>query len=75
MHPFRFGIQCRGPADPVGWPALARKVEDLGWSTLTVADHLDDQLAPVAAVMAAAGCHDDPAGRHDGAVPTTTATR
>ncbi len=54
MHPFRFGIQCKGPADPAGWPALARKVEDLGWSTLTVADHLDDQLAPVPAAMAAA---------------------
>lgn len=54
MHPFRFGIQCRGPADADGWPALARKVEDLGWSTLTVADHLDDQLAPIPAVMAAA---------------------
>lgn len=54
MHPFRFGIQCKGPADPVAWPALARKVEDLGWSTLTVADHLDDQLAPVPALMAAA---------------------
>lgn len=54
MHPFRFGIQCRGPADPTGWPALARKVEDLGWSTLTVADHLDDQLAPIPAAMAAA---------------------
>ncbi|MGH9273001.1 MAG: TIGR03621 family F420-dependent LLM class oxidoreductase [Acidimicrobiales bacterium] len=54
MHPFRFGIQCKGPADATGWPALARKVEDLGWSTLTVADHLDDQLAPVPAAMAAA---------------------
>jgi probable F420-dependent oxidoreductase len=54
VHPFRFGIQCKGPADPAGWPALARKIEDLGWSTLTVADHLDDQLAPIPAVMAAA---------------------
>lgn len=54
MHPFRFGIQCKGPADAVGWPALARKVEDLGWSTLTVSDHLDDQLAPIPAAMAAA---------------------
>jgi len=33
---------------------LARRVEDLGASTLTVADHLDDQFAPVPAVMAAA---------------------
>lgn len=54
MQPFRFGIQCKGPADAVGWPALARKAEDLGWSTLTVSDHLDDQLAPVPAAMAAA---------------------
>ena len=46
VHPFRFGIQCRGPADAAGWAAQARKVEDLGWSTLTVADHLDDGLAP-----------------------------
>lgn len=54
MHPFRFGIQCKGPADRIGWPDLARKVEDLGWSTLTVADHLDDSLAPIPALMAAA---------------------
>ena len=54
MHPFRFGIQCRGPADAAGWPAHARKVEDLGWSTLTLADHFADQLAPIPAVMAAA---------------------
>ena len=54
MHPFRFGIQCRGPADPAGWRALARKVEDLGWSTLTIADHFDDALAPIPALMAAA---------------------
>lgn len=54
MHPFRFGIQCRGPADRDGWPALARKAEDLGWSTLTVADHLDGGLAPVPALVVAA---------------------
>jgi probable F420-dependent oxidoreductase len=54
VHPFRFGLQCRGPADARGWKELARKVEDLGWSTLTVADHLDDGLAPVPALLAAA---------------------
>jgi len=54
VHPFRFGIQCRGPAEGGGWAALARKVEDLGWSTLTVADHLDEGLAPIPALMAAA---------------------
>jgi probable F420-dependent oxidoreductase len=54
VHPFRFGIQCRGPADQRGWRDLARKAEDLGWSTLTVADHLDDSLAPIPALIAAA---------------------
>ena len=54
MRPFRFGIQCRGPADGDGWRALARRVEDLGWSSLTIADHFDDALAPVPALMAAA---------------------
>jgi probable F420-dependent oxidoreductase len=54
VHPFRFGVQCRGPADAGGWPDLARKVEDLGYGILTVADHLDDGLAPVPALMAAA---------------------
>ena len=44
MHPFRFGIQCRGPAERDGWRDLARRVEDLGWSTLTIADHFDDAL-------------------------------
>ena len=34
--------------------ALARQVEDLGWSTLTIADHFDDALAPIPALMAAA---------------------
>ena len=54
MRPFRFGVQCKGPVDPVGWPALAREVEDRGWSTLTVADHLDEALAPIPGLMAAA---------------------
>jgi probable F420-dependent oxidoreductase len=54
VHPFRFGIQCRGPADAAGWRDLARKVEDLGWSTLTLPDHFEDALAPTPALMAAA---------------------
>lgn len=52
--PFRFGIQAGGPADARGWAELARKAEDLGISTFTMADHLDDQLAPIAGLMAAA---------------------
>ena len=33
---------------------LARKAEDLGVSVLTVADHFDDQFAPIPAMMAVA---------------------
>lgn len=54
MHPFRFGLQCRGPLEQGAWGELARQVEDLGWSTLTVADHLDAGPAPIPALMSAA---------------------
>ena len=54
IRPFRFGIQASGPATAREWSELARKVEDLGYSTLTCADHLGDQFAPVPALMAAA---------------------
>ena len=54
-RPFRFGLQCKGPADGAGWAELARKAEDLGWSVLTVADHFDEGMAPIPALMAAAG--------------------
>jgi probable F420-dependent oxidoreductase len=54
VHPFRFGIQYSGPADRTGWRATARKLEDLGYATLTCADHLDDQFAPIPALTAAA---------------------
>lgn len=53
-RPFRFTVQCHGPADADGWRRQARKAEDLGYSELTVPDHLDDALGPVAALMAAA---------------------
>ena len=36
------------------WAELARKAESLGYSTLTCADHLDDQFAPIPALTAAA---------------------
>ena len=37
-----------------GWTELARKAEDLGYSTLCVADHFTDGLAPTPALAAAA---------------------
>ncbi len=53
-RPFRFGIQASAAEDRKAWIELARKVEDLGYATLTVADHLDDQFATTPALMAAA---------------------
>ncbi|MBA3302270.1 MAG: LLM class F420-dependent oxidoreductase [Acidimicrobiia bacterium] len=53
-RPFRFGIQASSATNRTAWTELARKVEDLGYATLTVADHLDDQFATTPALMAAA---------------------
>jgi probable F420-dependent oxidoreductase len=54
-RPFRFSVQCSSlPGTSRSWADLACTCEDLGYSTLTIADHLDDQLAPVPALMAAA---------------------
>ena len=52
--PFRFGVQASGPATGREWAELARRVEGLGYSTLTCADHLDEQFAPIPALTAAA---------------------
>jgi probable F420-dependent oxidoreductase len=55
-HPrkFRFGVQLSAAPADTDWPEVARKVEDLGYSTLFLPDHFGDQLAPVPALMAAA---------------------
>ncbi len=53
-RPFRFGVQLSGPADAVGWADQARRVEALGYSTLTLPDHFTDQLAPIPALSTAA---------------------
>ncbi len=55
-HPrtFRFGLQVSTADSRDAWTGLARKVEDLGYSTLFMPDHFGGQLAPVPALMAAA---------------------
>ena len=54
-RPFRFGIQvATDPGDiPTreGWITLARKAEDLGYSTFLVADHYVNEYLPIAALM------------------------
>ena len=54
--PFRFGIELKNPLPGTTWAQTARRLEDLGYSTLAVPDHFDDQFAvgPVLAAAAAA---------------------
>ena len=51
---FRFGVVDRTAASGAAWEAAARRYEELGFAVLSVTDHFDDQLAPVAAMTAAA---------------------
>lgn len=54
LRPFRFTLQASNVQRPEDLVPLARRAEDMGVDVLTVADHMDDQLAPIAALMAAA---------------------
>ena len=54
MRPFRFGVNVRDAPSRAEWMDKARKVEDLGYSALTVPDHLATMLAPIPAVVSAA---------------------
>lgn len=54
MRPFRFAVQLTGAGDRDEWRALARQIEDLGYSTLFVPDHFGHQWAPLVALTAAA---------------------
>ena len=53
-RPFRFGVQVSATGTRSEWVELARKVESLGYSTLTMPDHFTEQLAPVPALQCAA---------------------
>jgi probable F420-dependent oxidoreductase len=54
VRPFRFGVQARAPRSARAWAECARRVESLGYSVLSMPDHLGDQLAPIPALAAAA---------------------
>ena len=52
---FRFGVQASGATSGKDWRDFARKVEDLGYSTLFMPDHfIDTQLAPMVGIAFAA---------------------
>ena len=38
--------RTRARASAADWAARARKIEDIGYSTLLIPDHFEDQLAP-----------------------------
>jgi probable F420-dependent oxidoreductase len=53
VKPFRFGVSG-GRATRNDWLDLARRAEDLGYSSLLLPDHFGRQLAPLPALLAAA---------------------
>ena len=52
--PFRFGVQIAQATSAADWRDKARKLEDLGYSTLFMPDHFGDELAPMPAIAMAA---------------------
>jgi probable F420-dependent oxidoreductase len=56
--PFRFGLHAATTSSATAWRELARKVEDLGYSTLFAPDHFTDNvlggLAPMVSISFAA---------------------
>ncbi len=54
MPPFRFGVQLSKSDSAGAWRATARKIEDLGYTTLFIPDHFEDQYGPLVALTVAA---------------------
>jgi len=53
-RPFRFSIQASAPRPAAEWRELGRRAEDLGYSALSVSDHLDTEMAPLIALAVTA---------------------
>jgi probable F420-dependent oxidoreductase len=54
MKTFRFGVNVGPSLSRAVWLEKARKLEDLGYATLTVPDHLTEFFAPMPALISAA---------------------
>lgn len=54
MHPFRFGIQLPNAPTGAAWRDVARKAEDLGYSTLFMPDHFGESWTPTVPLTVAA---------------------
>jgi probable F420-dependent oxidoreductase len=55
---FRFGIQTSRASSAGDWANKARRIEELGYSSLFIPDHFGDQFAPLVALQAAAAATD-----------------
>jgi probable F420-dependent oxidoreductase len=53
-RPFRFAASVHEVQGGQQWRAFSRRVEELGYSTLVMADHLGEQLSPMPALAATA---------------------
>ncbi len=54
MPSFRFGVQLSRADSGAVWRDTARRIEDLGYSTLFIPDHFEDQFGPLVALTVAA---------------------
>jgi probable F420-dependent oxidoreductase len=54
-HPFRFGVEYKVVGPAAEWIETARRLEDAGYSSLTMSDHLDHEPGPIAALAALSG--------------------
>ena len=51
---FRFGADLSGPLPGLSWADTVRRIEDLGFTTVFLPDHFDEQYGPFTALAAAA---------------------
>ncbi|HVM10208.1 MAG TPA: TIGR03621 family F420-dependent LLM class oxidoreductase [Acidimicrobiales bacterium] len=56
--PFRFAVQTSTAESGKAWREKARKIEGLGYSTMFIPDHFDDQWAPIVGMTVAAEATD-----------------
>ncbi len=54
MAPFRFAVQLSNASSGPAWRDLAHRIEGLGYSTLFIPDHFEDQFGPLVALTVAA---------------------
>jgi probable F420-dependent oxidoreductase len=53
IKPFRFAVTATRAESGDAWRAKARRIEELGYDTLLLTDHITQQLAPIPAMAAA----------------------